>query len=352
MIRALDLWLPGYLAQARRRRQEAGRPGPRLVLLAVADHFEPFWAGADRARALARVAAWEEGLPRVHAGLADSWGRAPRHDFFYPAEEYDPWVLDRLAALRERGLGEVEVHLHHQGETSAQLEDLLAAYVAKLAEVHGLLRRDPAGGGLTYGFIHGNWALDNSRPDGQWCGVNDELRVLARTGCFADFTLPAAPSRCQTRMVNSIYYATDDPARPKSHDRGRPAAKGRPPDGDLLLVQGVLALDWSRAKFGVLPRVENSDLAGHFPPSPGRARLWLAHAPRVAGAEEVLFVKLHCHGAPEKNHPAVLGPAWRETLEFLCSRYNDGRKWKLAFVTCWEMVQAIHALERGEDLAW
>jgi hypothetical protein len=212
------------------------------------------------------------------------------------------------------------------------------------------LRVDPEGGGVVYGFIHGNWALDNSRPDGLWCGVNDELRVLRRSGCYADFTLPSAPSPTQTRIINSIYYATDDPQRPKSHDRGRPARVGTPPSGDLLLVQGVLALDWRRRKYGLLPRLEDSDLGVHRPPRLERMPLWMRFAPSVRGAEQVRFLKLSCHGAPEHHHQALLGERARRFWRDLLKRYDQGLGYKIRFVTCWEMVQAIHALERGEEL--
>ena len=72
-----------------------------------------------------------------------------------------------------------------------------------MAERHGLLSRDRYTGEVGYGFIHGNWALDNSRPDGRMCGVDNELDVLRETGCYADFTLPSAPSPTQTRKINS-----------------------------------------------------------------------------------------------------------------------------------------------------
>ena len=320
------------------------------MLLAVADHYEPYWGGADQKRALARVASWRRHLPDFGAELRDSRGRGPQHTFFYPQDEYDPLVLDQLAAMRGEGLGEVEVHIHHQGETSAQLEQKLLAYADLLHHRHGLLRVDPHTGGIAYGFVHGNWALDNSRPDGLWCGVNDELKVLARSGCYADFTLPSAPSPTQTHTVNSIYYAKDDPQRPKSHDRGRPSQVGSPPWGDLLLVQGVLALDWGRRKWGCLPRLENSDLAGHLPPSPSRARLWVKHSPLVEGEPRVRFIKLSCHGAPEQNHQALWGPAARQTWQWLLDNYNRPPQRRLFFVTCWEMVQAVHALEQGADL--
>lgn len=352
MYKALDIWLGPYLRQTLRPRSKSARGGPLTLCLAVADHFEPFWARADEAIAQARLRAWEQGLPRLVEGLSDSRGRPPCHDFFYPLEDYRPWVLDRLAGLRQKGLGEVEVHLHHHGESAAELEDMLLGYAEKLHQRHGLLAKDPVSGRVTYGFIHGNWALDNSRPDGQWCGRNDELSILARTGCYADFTLPSAPSPTQTRTINAIYYAIDDPQRPKSHDRGRPAAVGQAPSGDLLLVQGVLALDWGRRKWGCLPRLEASDLSGQTPPSPRRVPLWLRHAPSVQGAEQVRFLKLSCHGAPEKNQDALLGAPARRTLEHLCQVYNDGRRYRLLFLSCREMVQAIHALERGEDLPW
>ena len=37
-----------------------------------------------------------------------------------------------------------------------------------------------------FGFIHGNWCLDNSRADGRWCGLNNELILLRELGCYAD----------------------------------------------------------------------------------------------------------------------------------------------------------------------
>ena len=50
--------------------------------------------------------------------------------------------------------------------------------------------------------------------------------MLRVAGCYADFTLPSAPSETQTRKINSLYYAVDDPAAPKSHDTGVDVAVG------------------------------------------------------------------------------------------------------------------------------
>ena len=112
-----------------------------------------------------------------------------------------------------------------------------------MSQRHGLLARHRETGELAYGFIHGNWSLCNARPDGRWCGVNGELDVLRRTGCYADFTLPAAPDPAQTRKINSIYYALDDPQKPKSHDWGVDAGSVPPPLKGLMLIQGPLLLE-------------------------------------------------------------------------------------------------------------
>lgn len=339
-------WLGSYLGQAMRLR---AHKGPQVLCLAVADHFEPFGTGAGHSQAMDRLAAWETGLPSLAAGLQDSQGRSYRHTFFPPLEDYDPQVLDRLAALCQKGVADVEVHFHHSGESSAQLEDKLASYAQLLRSRHGLLRDDTATGRPSYGFVHGNWALDNSHPDGIHCGVNDELQVLRKSGCYADFTLPSAPSPTQTRTINSIYYATDDPEMPKSHDVGEPVRVGGSPTGDLLIVQGVLALSWRRRRRALFPRVENSELADHNPPDVQRVPLWLRNAPRVKGAEGYCFVKLHCHGAPERHHQALLGPAARRLWEHLARRAQDDSQFELRFCSCWEMVEIIHQLERHGD---
>ena len=64
-----------------------------------------------------------------------------------------------------------------------------------------LVECDPATGELRFAFIHGNWSLDNSRPDGRWCGLNNELILLRELGCYADFTLPSAPSDTQACVL-------------------------------------------------------------------------------------------------------------------------------------------------------
>ena len=130
MIRHMELWLGAYLRQALRPAPRPPSGRPLTIYLAVGDHFEPFWGGPALDQAESRMKAWEEGLAPTVAGLFDAEGRLPQHTFFYPIEDYRPDFLDRLAAMRGQGLGDVEVHLHHHGESSAQLEDMLAGYAA------------------------------------------------------------------------------------------------------------------------------------------------------------------------------------------------------------------------------
>jgi hypothetical protein len=206
---------------------------------------------------------------------------------------------------------------------------------------------DRATGAPAWGFIHGNWCLDNSGPDGRWCGVNDELRVLESEGCYADYTLPSAPSPTQTATVNSIYYATDDPLRPKSHDRGTAVRVGGAPSGDLMIIQGVLGWDWASRKFGILPRIENSDVRKGQPPSRSRIDQWVRLAPTVRGRPQWKFIKVHTHGAPEAQAAVLLGEPIERMFEYLSERYNDGREYVLHYVSARELYNIVKAAESG-----
>ncbi|HKI19215.1 MAG TPA: hypothetical protein VKA15_15120, partial [Isosphaeraceae bacterium] len=254
--RPLDRWLLPYLLQTGRRLR---RPrGAIHVLICITDHFEPKGRGVPEevAREVARmrVETWVRRYPESFGSFRDSDGRTPRHTFFYPIEEYDFEPVEALAGLCRAGYGEVELHLHHDNDTAENLRKTLREARECFQSRHGLLSRDRRTGQVVFGFIHGNWALDNSRPDGRWCGVNNELDVLREAGCYADFTFPSVPSATQPWKINSIYYAIDDPERPRSYDRGTDVGTAPAPADGLMLIQGPLVLDWRRARWGLLPR--------------------------------------------------------------------------------------------------
>ena len=322
---------------------------PRHVFLCLADHYEPLRGGASLRVQRERVARWSREYPRSIDGLTDSRGRSPQHTFFYPAEDYVAEHLDVLAELCHRGHGDVEVHLHHDADCSTRLRETLCSFKEALFFQHGLLSRS-ASGEIVYGFIHGNWALDNSRPDGRWCGVNDELTVLRETGCYADFTMPSAPNPCQTRMINSIYYARDDRARPNSHDRGILARVGSVPrDEGLLMIQGPLALGWKRLGWGCSPALENGELHGGRPPTMGRFKLWLRAGVSVAGRRDWIFIKLHTHGAHERNASMLLGEPMRQFHEALSRLGRQDPALRYYYVTAREMAALVHQAEQGAE---
>jgi len=305
-----------------------------------ADHYEPRWRKADLETARSRVDRWARSWPAIAQSHLDHFGRPARYTFFYPEEEYAPELLDPLAELSGKGVADVEVHVHHDGEGEQWFVDHIGGFVTTLHERHGLLRK--VDGQPVFGFIHGNWALDNSHPDGTWCGLNNELTLLRQLGCYADFTMPAAPDPCQTRRVNSIYWATDDPTRPKSHDDGIPVTVGgTPPASALLMVQGPLTL----RRAGLRPALEVGELAWHVPVTRDRVKAWLGAAPRIGNH---LFLKLHSHGAPEKNAGPLLErdlPAALELTRSECER----RGWKLVHASAWEMASAIRELVSGRE---
>lgn len=344
--RNMHLWLPEYVFPARSRPRVAPDREPVDVYISVCDHYEPEWGRPAKRVAMERVEQWCREYPRLYSRFRDCSGRPPQHTFFYPADEYAPEYLDALAGLCERGFGDVDVHLHHDNDTADNLRNTLEEYKRTLHERHGLLRRDPVTGEIVYGFIHGNWALCNSRPDGRWCGVAEEIPILLETGCYADFTMPSAPSDTQTRTINSIYYATDCPGRTKSHDTGVLARVGRvPPRDSLLIIQGPLALNWHDRKWGIVPRIENGDIHKGLPPTWARMQDWLKAGVHVAGRPNQVFIKLHTHGAKPGNLDLWLGDEVQAFHSELARQARDNPLFRYHYVTAWEMAQRVHELE-------
>ena len=348
--RNAQLWVPGVVASRLRRTfQPRHHHGLTDIFFCIADHYEPEHGEVDLGVQRGRVAAWVERYPAVAQQFADSDGRPPQHTFFFPEEAYRPELLDPLADLCRRGFGDVEIHLHHDHDTANALRDRLGYFTEALFHKHGLLRRR-GDGTITYGFVHGDWALDNARPDGRGCGVNNEITILLETGCYADFTLPAAPDPSQTRTVNSIYYAVDDPDRPRSHEYGVPVRAGVPPPANgLLMVQGPLAFDMRRRIWAVFPGLENGAIDGsdaHLP-TLDRFASWVRVGVAVAGRPDWVFVKVYTHGAIEQNAAVLLGPAMTAFHTDINRVFNDGIRYRLHYVTAHEMATLVKAAEAG-----
>jgi hypothetical protein len=343
------LWVGGWLRDRAERALWPKANGTKHLLFAICDHYEPLHGRASLDVGKARVRAWHGRYPEVAKRFTDADGRHPRHSFFFPGEEYDPAFIGMLEDLVAGGFGEVEVHLHHDADTRASVRDKYLATLECLDRHQVLPRVD---GQLRWSFIHGNWALANGRRDGRWCGVDDEVELLHELGCYADFTFPSAPDSCQPNVVNKIYYPSSVKSK-RCYEQGVLARVGSPAQNRVLLFQGPLALSRRPGKLGV--RIESASLDGSDPPTIERAHTWASQEVSVYGRPEWIFVKLHSHGAPEKNAAVMLGDAIVRFHEGLAEHYNDGTKWKLHYVTAREMYNVARAAmdgKEGDPSAW
>lgn len=341
----MHTWILGF---CRRKKPDVNRiEGPIHVMFCFVDHYEPQWKNKDNIDLeRQRVDRWMKDYPTMASQFTDADGYHPKHSFFFPEEEYRHEHLAKLSDLCARGFGEIEIHLHHEDDTSENLRRTLTDFAQTLHQEHGALAIDPQTNQPVYAFIHGNWALDNSHPQGHWCGVNDELIVLNETGCYADFTFPS-PDATQPSMPNTLYYAKDDPNKPKSYDKGVEMTVGGSPYGDLLILQGPLGFNKEQSKFGVLPKIERADIRETCPPTPGRVDNWVNTHIHVAGRPEWIFIKIHTHGAQDIDMDCLLGEPVKRMHQHLTTQYNDGEKYKLHYVSAREMYNITKAAEAG-----
>jgi len=87
----LHAWLPGYarhLIDRARERSVDGDGGPRHVLFAFCDHYEPLWGGAEVAKGRARVRAWQERYPVLAEQFVDAPPKGPE------PEHIETWLAD------------------------------------------------------------------------------------------------------------------------------------------------------------------------------------------------------------------------------------------------------------------
>ena len=348
-------WMPTFWWQRLARRPQSA--SPLRLILAVADHFEPSFipdapAGsyASRDEQGRRLDEWTRVYPEIAGPYRDTDGYPLRHTYFFPAEQYDQSLVERLAQHCKAGWGEIEIHLHHgvsSPDTPGNTRKALVEFRDSLA-AHGCLSTWEGEGQPRYAFVHGNWALANS-SGGRFCGVDGEMQILAETGCYADFTLPSAPDPAQTTKINSVYECGLPLDRRAPHRRGRDLRRGRSPKTYPLIVQGPLAMEASaRRGLWPVPRIENGELTATCPPTMDRLRLWRRAAITVQGRPDWVFIKLHCHGMDPRDTHALLGTPMREFLRALCENaQRNGHS--IHFVTAREMINILLAACDGHE---
>ena len=346
--KGLRYWLPYYLWQKMLPREKPDPTKPIHVFLCIVDHFEPFNGPVDYQTALQRVLTWKKEYPKFADRHSDAEGKPIQHTWFYPPH-LDHRLLPHLVELCQAGYGDIEMHLHHNHmEPFPDTSETLRAKILRCIEDYGKfgIFTQPSGP-PRFGFIHGDWSLDNSGGP-EICGVNDEITILREMGCFADFTFPCL-NRSQPAMVNQIFYAVDDPEKPKSYNWGIPLAKGgKAPENALMIIQGTIGLRTDKSKKFKFA-IDYSGLDSNDPPTPERFDFWIRNAVSIEGYPNWKFIKLHTHAGREKRWDANFGASADNAFRYLEMKYNDGKNYILHYVAAREMFNIIRAAEAGKE---
>jgi hypothetical protein len=339
-------------------------------MFAFVDHFEP-----DNFKSTTppqELIAWVDDHMALATKHVDADGQHPKHGYFLIVE---PTIGNSLHARMAgieltwlnkatySGCGEVEYHLHHgvsdertrtEAEAIAEVRSLTATAMGFWND-YGACWTAEVVPRCTFGFVHGNWALDNSLWNTGYprtCGVNHELSLLRELGCYADFTLPSW-STMDSPIQDSIYYAKDDDdwGSYKKPTNTQLVQVGQPAFGDLMLIEGPTSSGnaYQRSNIGI-----KTGSGGYTdPPALGRMDVWVGRNIHVIGRDNWIFVKVYTHGCAQHfaDCPAAwdafFGPTAGKFYSDIEAKYNDGVNWKLHYVSAREMYNIIKAAEAG-----
>jgi hypothetical protein len=328
-------WLPGYYLWLRQNKK-ISRTGDIHVMFAMVDHFEP--SRKKGALGVQELREWCEKYAEIAGQYKDPDGVHPQHSWFY---RYDYPNFECIKILSEyvlKGFGEIEFHLHHGNDTSESFDKTIKEGLEWFNRCGAMLSSDESAKRY-FAYIAGNWALDNGRRKAELSGVNNELAILNKNNCYADFTFPAFATNAQPRQVNSLYYAKDDP-RPKSYNTGSRMQVGGHKDGDLLIFEGPLYVNWNSR------HIDYASFENFTPYERRRIDYWFKAGIHVQGKPEWIFVKLHTHGMQSKD------TFLSRQLHQLCA---DLEQWSaennigLHYVTAREAYNIARAAEAGQN---
>lgn len=330
-------WILDYFRNLFSFSLAVGDGGPTHVIFLFVDHYE--LAGKPP-----RLSEWMSRYPKLAAKHSDSHGVHPKHTWFYALDLLRESELLQLRSLVESDLGEVELHWHHDHDTTDSFLEKLREGLLVLQK-YGFMRpveKDKMG---CFGFIHGNWSLNNARGE-QYCGVDNEIELLKGAGCYGDFTFPALNSVAQPNKINSIYYA-DFTEGTRGYFEGRDAAVGKKAqDDEFMIFEGPLTINWNDWRFKWHPTIENGEIGQSLShDDPIRIDSWVRQGIHVKGRPDWVFVKVFCHGG--QDHESVLGDVTDRMFTYLESSYNDGTKYKLHYATAREAYNMAKAAEDG-----
>jgi len=332
----MNVWLPSYLKGLIKPAQENREPID--IMLLFVDHFE-LNGHVDR------LHAWNIDYPKIASKHRDADGQHPKHSFFYAMDLMNECELETLQHLVKDGFGEFELHWHHSHDNEQSFVDKLQNAM-KIFHQYGYMKPYKPDQFACFSFIHGDWSLSNSRGE-NFCGVDNEIALLMANGCYGDYTFPALFNEAQPPLINSIYY-TQDSDQAKCYFKGRQAACGElQKENEFMIFQGPLTINWLDWRHKWHPTIENGEInASPTHDDPRRIDAWIRQKIQVKGCANWQFVKIFCHGA--QDHKSVVGPATDRMFSYLESRYNDGKKYRLHYVTAREAYNIVKAAEEGK----
>ncbi len=328
-------WTLSYLFNSLKRSS-----GLKHIIFCMVDHFEPGTANASPTVERERMNRLLTYCPKYMKSHMDSAGNPPKRTWFFPPHYHRRDNLRKLVSLCEQGYGEIELHLHHGKTQPDTPENLKKTILQAISEYSRFGIFGISNGHKRYAFIHGDYALDNSR-NGMYCGVDCEIGVLRDTGCYADFTFPSQYG-ANPFKINSIYYAKDDPNKPKSHNTGKRVRISRRPKGDLMIIQGPLHPFLKNGTLSGL-RAWDDGLDGSPPTTKQRIDMWVRTNIHVRGKPDWIFIKTSMHGAV--NAGVILESEIDSIMTFLENNYNDGEEYYLHYATAREFYNMVKSLE-------
>ena len=213
-------------------------------------------------------------LPPAPAAPGRGAGRgaavAPQRNF----PKYKPEYLDPLAKFTQDGIGDVDIHIHHNCEGEEKFLDKMCGFI----EVYAKAWLAAAARRQNRVRLHSRQLGAGQLASRQtWCGLNNEITLLRDLGCYADFTMPSGASPTQGRVVNQIYWVNDDLTSRARMIAGQ-VRTGQPGQGDLLITG-----DGAAVAQRFVPRLETGEIAWQDFPTPYRISRWLDLAPHQPG---------------------------------------------------------------------
>jgi hypothetical protein len=143
-------------------------------------------------------------------------------------------------------------------------------------------------------------------------------------------------------------YAAQDDEGPKSYARRLPLRSLFNGSADLMMFEGPLLFVPSWKVTHLFLDLEDGDIHPSTPLTPSRVDAWIRADVHVPERPDWIFVKVWGHSASTPaDSDAALGPNFDRALSYLESHYNDGRRYRLHYVTAREAYNLAVAASRG-----